>query len=30
MHAAIFAPLTYLMFRRSAAPYFEAGRAAST
>ncbi len=30
MHAAIFAPLTYLMFRRSAAPYFLAERAAST
>jgi hypothetical protein len=30
MHAVIFAPLTHLMFRRSAAPYFQAEQAAST
>ncbi|MDX2119805.1 MAG: hypothetical protein SF070_01960 [Gemmatimonadota bacterium] len=30
MHAVIFAPLVYLMFRRSGAPYFQAGPAART
>ncbi len=30
MHALIVAPLLYLMFRRSAAPYFQAGQAAPT